>query len=295
MKIFNLPDLGEGLADAELHEWYIKEGDYIELDQPMVAIETAKALVDIPSPQSGYIVKLYAQPGDIVDTGGPLVQFSPHPLPPASQGEEKLRGTRRSMASNIIKSQAEGAPSMLCEDADIHAWGEKEDCSLRLIRAMIKACQAEPALNTHYFNDTLSRKLFTDINIGIAIDSPTGLYVPVLKNCAHVNPNDMRKQINQFKYKAQNQSFSLESLAGATIVLSNFGSIGGRYALPSLISPIVSIIAAGRSREEVVVVEGKPAVRRIIPLTLAFDHRAVTGGEAARFLMAMIKDLSLKI
>ena len=66
MKIFHLPDLGEGLAEAEIHEWYVKEGDTVKVDQPMVSMETAKAVVDVPAPQAGKIVKLYGNKGDII-------------------------------------------------------------------------------------------------------------------------------------------------------------------------------------------------------------------------------------
>src|SRR5687768_8220019 len=76
MKIFHLPDLGEGLPDAELREWYIKEGDYVEVDQAIASVETAKALVDIPAPQSGYVVKCYAKPNEVINTGDPLVGFA---------------------------------------------------------------------------------------------------------------------------------------------------------------------------------------------------------------------------
>ena len=76
MSIFKLPDLGEGLQDAEIVEWYVKVGDKISLDQPLVSVETDKALVDIPSPESGTIHKLYGNVGDIVNVDDPLVEFT---------------------------------------------------------------------------------------------------------------------------------------------------------------------------------------------------------------------------
>lgn len=318
MKIFNLPDLGEGLVDAVLREWYVKEGDYVEIDQPIASMETAKAIVDIPASESGYIFKQYAKPNDIVNTGEPLVSFSESPLSAFDsstqehvihtdhektshsevQDREPLQGTRRTMAINMAKSQTSGMlPAVLYEDADIHTWRNTEDYTLRLIRALIKACQTEPSLNAHYFNHNLSRRLWDPIHLGIAMDSSTGLYVPVLKDIAHTKPCDLRKQINAFKQQAEAQSFSPESLAEASIILSNFGSIGtgsGRYAIPVMIPPIVAIIATGSARDQVVACEGKVEIHKTIPITLAFDHRAVTGGEAARFLMALIADLNLQ-
>src|SRR3990167_8648998 len=75
MSSFNLPDLGEGLLDAEIHEWFIKVGDKVKLDQPMVAMETAKAVVDVPAPEAGVIAELFGKKGDIIKTGAPLVRF----------------------------------------------------------------------------------------------------------------------------------------------------------------------------------------------------------------------------
>jgi pyruvate dehydrogenase E2 component (dihydrolipoamide acetyltransferase) len=75
MKTFNLPDLGEGLPEAEIVTWHVKAGDSIQVDQPLLAVETAKAVVDVPSPYTGRIAKLHAKEGEIVQTGKPLVDF----------------------------------------------------------------------------------------------------------------------------------------------------------------------------------------------------------------------------
>ena len=75
MKIFKLPDLGEGLQDAEIVEWHVKEGDTVALDQALLSVETAKAIVEIPSPYAGRVAKLYGQAGELVHLGGPLVGF----------------------------------------------------------------------------------------------------------------------------------------------------------------------------------------------------------------------------
>ena len=74
-KIFYLPDLGEGLPDAEIVEWMVKVGDVIRLDEPLVSMETAKAVVELPSPVSGKILKLAGGPGDVINTGALLVEF----------------------------------------------------------------------------------------------------------------------------------------------------------------------------------------------------------------------------
>ena len=75
MKIFHLPDLGEGLAEAEVREWYVKEGDVVTVDQPLVSMETAKAVVDVPSPYAGKIAKLHGAANEIIKTGAPFITF----------------------------------------------------------------------------------------------------------------------------------------------------------------------------------------------------------------------------
>jgi len=75
-RVFSLPDLGEGLEDAEIVEWKVFEGDTVELNQPLVEVNTAKALVEIPSPVAGVVATLHGQPGEVVKVGAPLVTFS---------------------------------------------------------------------------------------------------------------------------------------------------------------------------------------------------------------------------
>jgi pyruvate dehydrogenase E2 component (dihydrolipoamide acetyltransferase) len=90
MTTFHLPDLGEGLAEAEIVAWHVKEGDSVTTDQPMASVETDKAVVEVPSPFTGKILKLHANAGDIVETGKPLVDFelAPGATPPKSQDSD---------------------------------------------------------------------------------------------------------------------------------------------------------------------------------------------------------------
>ncbi|HVC17633.1 MAG TPA: biotin/lipoyl-containing protein, partial [Rhodanobacter sp.] len=79
IKTFYLPDLGEGLPDATVVEWHVKVGDSIKLDEPLCAMETAKAVVDVPSPYTGKVTRLHGAPGDIIETGAALADFEPDP------------------------------------------------------------------------------------------------------------------------------------------------------------------------------------------------------------------------
>jgi pyruvate dehydrogenase E2 component (dihydrolipoamide acetyltransferase) len=121
----------------------------------------------------------------------------------------------------------------------------------------------------------------------MAVDTEDGLIVPVLRNVGERDARDLRAGLDRMRADAQARSIPPEELRGATITLSNFGMIGGRFASLVVVPPQVAIIGAGRIGERVMVHDGKVAVRRVLPLSLTFDHRVVTGGEAARFLVAL--------
>lgn len=362
MIIFQLPDLGEGLPDAIIREWYVKPGDTVKADQPLVSMETAKALVDVPSPRAGVIEKLFGNPGDTIETGQSLVGFvsegeektahqthgdsSGNSSAPAAaatksaavqaapavralakklgvdlaqitpQGEhitaaeveqaaaqkkslhshtsgfEALSPVRRAMILSMTDSHQRIVPITLSDDADISGWAGQQDIMVRLIRAVAAACVAVPALNATFDDAAMTFRLNPEINLGIAVDTLHGLYVPVIKNIAAKKDQQLREAIDQFKQQAQQKSLAQADLHGATITLSNFGSVAGRYGNPIIIPPMVAIVGVGKARDAVVAADGKPAVHRIIPLSITIDHRAVTGGEAARFLKAMLDELA---
>ena len=118
-----------------------------------------------------------------------------------------------------------------------------------------------------------------------------GLFAAALRNVHSGSAQDVRNAVNRLKDNVKNRSIPPEDLKDYTIMLSNFGVYAGRYATPIIAPPCVCIVAAGKSRHEVVPVLGGMEAHKIIPLSLTFDHRACTGGEAARFLKAMIEDL----
>ncbi|MGF6544920.1 dihydrolipoamide acetyltransferase family protein [Paraburkholderia youngii] len=369
MKIFKLPDLGEGLQEAEIVEWHVNDGDEVRADQPLLSVETAKAIVEIPSPQSGRITKLFGRTGDIVHLGAPLVAFEGEaddadagtvvghmevgqhvvqdaPASPGTGGgvsagggvikaipaaralarkldvdlsmvtpsgpegvitaadvqrvakilgevgpAEVLRGVRRAMAHNMARAQSEVAAATVIDDADIHAWPPHTDVTIRLIRALVAGCRAEPALNAWFDGHTGRRHVLEKIDLGIAVDLADGLFVPVLRDVAHRDAADLRGGLDRMRADIRARKIPPEEMRGNTITLSNFGMISGKYAAPIVVPPTVAILGAGRIHEQVVAADGAPAVHRILPLSLTFDHRVVTGGEAARFLAATIADL----
>lgn len=370
VKVFKLPDLGEGLAEAEIVEWHVKAGDEVAADAPLVSLETDKAVVEVPSPRAGRIGRCHGSPGDVVRIGEVLVEFDgpggEAPEKPADKGAvvgevrvsddvvdeppsrvggarlgvkatpavralanrldvdlsivtpsgpdglitrgdvervakifaelgpiERLRGPRRVMARNMSMANAEVAPATVTEDADIGDWRENGDVTLRLIRAIVAGCRAEPCLNAWYDSHSVGRRVLEKIHLGVAVDTADGLFVPVLRDVGNRSDEDLRKGLERMKADVKARAIPLEEMRGYTITLSNFGTIAGRYASPIVQPPTVAILGAGVIRDQVLVRNGEPAVRRVLPLSLTFDHRAVTGGEAARFLKAVVHDLNL--
>jgi pyruvate dehydrogenase E2 component (dihydrolipoamide acetyltransferase) len=204
---------------------------------------------------------------------------------------ELLRGVRRAMAQNMMLANAEVASATLMDDADIHAWHEASNVMLRLIRAIVAGCRAEPSLNAWYDSQRIGRWVVNKIDLGIAVDAQDGLLVPVLRNVGERDAEDIREGLAKLVQDARARRVPPEELRGHTITLSNYGTIAGRYASPVVVPPTVAIVGAGRIRDAVVAVDGAPAVRKVLPLSLTFDHRAVSGGEAGRFLAAMMADL----
>lgn len=379
MSIFKLPDLGEGLQEAEIREWHVKEGDTVKVDQPLLSVETAKAVVEVPSPQAGKITKLHGKNGDIMAVGKPLVEFEGGAPEAAAKAEaahgreergairdsgvvvgamptgdkivtekattvgtaaglkvtpavralahrlnvdltivtptgpdnmvtqadvqrvhkvltevgplEKLRGARRAMANIMSQSRDEVMHTTVTDDAVLHAWTGKQDTTMRLIRGLVAGVKAEPAVNAWFDHVEIGRRLLPKIHLGMAVDTSEGLFVCVLQDVASRDEDSLRLGLEKMKVDTQNRTVPPEELRGYTITLSNFGKFGGKYATPVIVPPTVAIIAAGKTRDGVVPIKGEIKIARVLPLSVTFDHRAVTGGEATRFLSAMIADL----
>lgn len=448
MTIFKLPDLGEGLPDAEITAWHVKEGDHVAVDQSLVSMETAKAVVEVPSPFAGRIKKLYGNKGDVIQTGNPLVEYereetakdhenfpqqntshenikhentsrdntagatvagklevgttiltehpmglsrkstattikatpairalaqrlnvnlanvtatgpagtlttmdveraahssntshSSHAVPnapssspktslsnsskrsfatllPQGQTEgqlEPLRGVRRTMAQAMMQSHAEVVPVTVMDDAKLFAWkinssstqktdqitndatiqktNLQYDITVRLIQAICAGLKAEPALNAWFEGESLGRQLVKHVNLGLAVDTADGLFVPVIHEAETLDAAAIRQKVDVLKKQVSERTIRPEELRGVSFTLSNFGKFAGRYANPIIVPPTVAILGVGSLREEVVAVNHQPTVCPVLPLALTFDHRAVTGGEATRFLGAVIESL----
>jgi pyruvate dehydrogenase E2 component (dihydrolipoamide acetyltransferase) len=209
----------------------------------------------------------------------------------AAEGVEPLRGVRLAMARNMARAHAQVAPATVMDEADVDAWPDATDVMVRLVRALGAAAAAEPALNAWYDAQAGARRLHARLDLGIAVQTADGLFVPVLRDAARLDASALRAEIERLRGAVRSRSLRPEEQRGATLTLSNFGPLGGRFASLVVVPPQVAIVGAGRIDARVVAREGRPAVRRVLPLSLSFDHRVVTGGEAARFLGAARADL----
>lgn len=440
-KTFHLPDLGEGLPDATIVEWLVKEGDSVKLDAPLISMETAKAVVEVPSPCSGKLLKQHGKAGDVIATGAALAEFeldpkgkqradnaaahhhhapapaapAPAPAPaPAAAGTaeradegtvvgamimgntvhveqaasvggvkavpavramarklkvdlarvtpsgaggvvtmqdvknaaaagtavlgapaasaaaatapvaaaavaapqrstvsasgkpmrttpptvaasgqpEQLKGVRRNMARVMADARDRVVQTTIVDDADLHAWLGKQDITSRVIRAIVAGCRTEPALNAWFDDQNLSLTRHPHVDLGIAVDTPDGLFVPALRNAHLLDARGLREGINRLRAQVEDRSIAPSELTGYTISLSNFGMFAGRYGTVVVVPPCVAIVGVGKLSHDVVAVMGGIEVHRRLPLSLTFDHRACTGGEAARFLKAVLDDLA---
>jgi pyruvate dehydrogenase E2 component (dihydrolipoamide acetyltransferase) len=129
------------------------------------------------------------------------------------------------------------------------------------------------------------------VDVAMAVDSPDGLLVPVVRDVGKRPTAELRADVDRLKRAARDRTVAPEDLRDFTFMLSNFGMIAGRYATPVVVPPAVAILGAGKLSHDVVAVMGGIEAHLRMPLSLTFDHRCVTGGEAARFLAALIRDL----
>jgi pyruvate dehydrogenase E2 component (dihydrolipoamide acetyltransferase) len=204
-----------------------------------------------------------------------------------------LRSLRRSMAQGMSLARDQVTPCTVFDDADLHHWHGGSDYSARILRAITVAVRAEPALNAWYDGSAQTRTLFEHVDVGLAVDTPDGLLVPVMRHVERLDAGQRRSELDRLKRAARERTVTGEELRHCTFMLSNFGTLAGRYATPVVVPPSVAILGTGRVRQDVLAVDNRVELHWRMPLSLSFDHRVVTGGEAVRFLGALIGDLEL--
>ncbi len=424
--IFKFPDIGEGLDEGIIAEWYVGKGAQVEMGQPLVKMETDKVVTDIPSPKTGIIAAIYGQVGETIHVGSPLVEYDipgingaaaieeaakplfetvkeegagvvgtleiadnsaylpasteavpqsgqqiSSKLPPralatpvarAMAREEgidinEVSGTgpagrvtkldiqafvmrnarretphnsdlphlasrvsdldpeveykpltqmRKAIARNMIQSKHNAAHMTVFDEVEV-----SELIAIRLkykeqfanegvrlsylpfiLKATAMALKQHPILNAEMDLENSRIILKKQYNIGVAVDTEEGLVVPVIRNVDKMTIKDIALALNQISDKSRKRELTLEDMKGGTFTLTNYGSIGGQFAVPVINYPQAGILGIGRLVEKPVVKAGQVVAGTLLPLSLSVDHRLVDGGEVTRFLNRVMEYLS---
>lgn len=372
---FILPDLGEGITEAEIRKWLVREGDPVTEHQPVVEVETDKAVVEVPTPRTGRVLALLKGEGEVVRTGEVLLTLAlegeeAHPrsvsvvgeLPEAEEhpperilatpavralAREKglslegipgtgprgsvtredvlalagrggavadefgpvervpFRGLRRTIARNLLRAHQMSVCVTGMEEVDVtELWQlrmreneELDRTGLHLtffpfiIKAVQHALAEHPLLNASVDDENGEIILKKYCNMGFAVDTPEGLIVPVVKDVEKKSIIVLAKELQCLSERARSRTIALQEMKGSSFTITNFGQFGGGFATPIINYPDVAILGCGRIADRPWVVKGEIAIRKILPLSLTFDHRVTDGGDATRFLSRVARYL----
>ena len=422
---FRFPDVGEGIHEGEIVRWLVKEGDQVRLDQPLVEVETDKAVVEIPAPRAGTVLRVAAAEGQKIQVGEvlvvigeadePAVAAAPPQTPPpapaaapapasvvgaldlaltelppapdatqaapdaaqaapaaasaqnrrvlaipsvrklardlgvdlnqvtptgthgrirredvlqaadASQAARQqpnpavpaaapaagleqdqygpveyqpLSALRRTIAKAMVTAATTAVPVTTTDEADVtdlvalrersRAAAATQNVHMTLLpfimKAVVAALRQHPTLNACLDEEHNRLVLKRYYHLGIATDTPEGLIVPVVRNVDQKNLLTLASELARLTELARTRRVAPADLHGGTFTISNYGAIGGIFGTPMLHVPEVAILGVGKLLQKPVVHDGAVAIRTIVPLSLTFDHRALDGAAAQRFL-----------
>ncbi len=414
---FKFPDVGEGIHEGTIVKWLVKEGQIVDSDQVLGEIETDKAVVEMPSPKAGKVLKLHVKEGGTIKVGETMVTIEVEGEAPQTQsieakeertGAEKAGGVVgfipesseslykkvekaekpaesrglvlatpavRKLAADlgvdITKVKGTGPEDRVLQDDVVNAakggkapaskqaaqpsqslsqprvvkkydiWGyvdriplkgirktianhmeeawqiptvahmdeadvtklselrEKEKVKAKtkgihltflpyIVKAVIAALQKHPLLNATLDKENGEIIVKKYYNLGIAVDTGDGLIVPVVKGADKKDLYTIAAEIEKFAELAKTRKIDLADLQGGTLTITNIGVLGGKFFTPIINSPESAILGTGKIEDKAVVIDGKIAVRKILPLVISFDHRVLDGAEAARFMNDLI-------
>ncbi len=423
---FRLPDLGEGIVEAEIRRWLVKEGDTVSEHQNVLEVETDKAVVEMPAPHGGKVDRLLKEEGETARVGDVLMTITangeagawqkqkggekpneeesagqgfflmPGQMPMEASGlaeslahpgekekQEKkesvtvigvlpeseeeqvaaapaarqlaremgmsesafrglrgsgpggiitkedvlkfssrqiytqnqdefgpvervpLRGIRRAIAKKLVSTQRSTVFVTVTEEADVtELWEirEREKAVLKergmhltflpfFIKAAQHALKEHPEMNASLQGPEGAEEVVIKkyVNMGIAVDTPEGLMVPVIKDVDKKTILELSTELEELSGMARERKITLERLKGNSFTITNFGHYGGLFATPVINSPDVAILGTGRISEKPWVVSGKVESRKILPLSLTFDHRVTDGAQASKFIAKIVR------
>lgn len=391
MAEFKLPDLGEGVTEAEIERWLVKEGEPIKEDDPLVEVITDKATAEIPSPYEGVVSKIHVPEGKLVSVGTTLVTITdagtlnepddelavsapsavaatspitppppPSPeiaaptpttssavkaMPPvrklareldvdlgsvsgsgpqgrilredveeaARSGDgargpqpverrEPLRGVRRRIAQRMTEAHRAIPPVTHVEECDVteldatrRLANERSADAPRLtflpfiVKAVVAALKQYPALNASLDEENSEVVYHDRYDIGIAVDTPQGLIVPVLRDADQKGLRAVAAEIERLANAAREGKIQTSELTGGTFTITSPGPFGGLMATPIIMAPQAAILGVHRAIDRPVVRDGQIVVRKIMNLSITFDHRILDGMIAAKFVLNVVK------
>jgi pyruvate dehydrogenase E2 component (dihydrolipoamide acetyltransferase) len=215
---------------------------------------------------------------------------------------EQMSRMRKTIAANMLRSVSTIPHLTNFDDADVtelerlrkesaaeYAKGNVKLTALSfVIKAVSLSLRQHPAVNASVDPEKGEIVYKEYVNVGLAVDTPRGLVVPVLRDCDQLSIPQIAQAIAATAEKAKNAQYGLEDLRGGTFTISNLGAVGGAYSTPIINWPEVAILLLGRSRKMPVVHEDRVEPRLMMPLSLSYDHRLIDGAMAARFLNEVI-------
>ncbi len=400
---FLLPDLGEGLTEAEVVAWHVKVADQVGLNQLLVEVETEKAVVELPSPFAGTVVELLADVGQTLAVGAPiiaietdaggdeeaeagpkeeavgkvpvLVGYGPAEAPPsrrrktrpahhdrtrgvptagasrplaappvrfmarqhgidlatvtgngpggvitredlaahlgrgstlapASRERESrapVRGVQKHMAEAMVRSVTTAPQACVFLTVDVtstvelvgrlrenhHFAGLRVTPLAVVARAVVLALRDQPALNSSWDDDVAEVVTKHYVNLGIAVAGPLGLVVPNIKEAQDLTLRDLTRALADLTDRARAGRCTPADLGGGSITVTNVGVFGVDAGVPILNPGEAAIVAVGAIQRRPWEFDGQIALRDVVTLSLAFDHRLVDGQAASRFLAAV--------
>ena len=216
-----------------------------------------------------------------------------------------IRGLRRTIARNVSASQRTAAFVTSMEEADVtEIWElrsreqgvvESRGTHLTFLPFFIKAAQhalrEHPLLNASIDDAAQTIIVKKHYHFGIAVSTPEGLMVPVIRNVEQKSIIELAAAIQELGRKAHDRTLSRDDLRGSSFTLTNYGHFGGTFATPIINWPDVAILGFGRIVERPWVHRGEIVIRKILPLSLTFDHRVTDGADAAQFLGKVLRTL----
>ncbi|HEY4224795.1 MAG TPA: dihydrolipoamide acetyltransferase family protein [Pseudolysinimonas sp.] len=415
---FRLPDLGEGLTEAALVRWLVAVGDAVGIDEPIAEVETAKSIVEVPSPFAGIVTALHGAAGETLEVGAPLLevdaaeQTPAAPAPAAAEVEveaavevaayraeeragsgnvligygtsgttatgrtrrpvdrsgpsgpsgpsspaitaiagesggpvavqsplvrrlaatsrvdlrtispsrpdgvitrrdvlgaagrrpivrrEKLSMLRKTVGATMSRSRSEIPEATVWVDVDAtELWllresmrvdGRTPSLTAFFAKYTLMALADHPVLGGRLSDDGTELLEFDGVDLGIATDTPRGLLVPVVDGADRLTLAELDEGVRALTEQAIAGSLAPAQLSGSTFTLNNYGSLGVDGSAAIINHPEVAILGVGRMLERPWVVGGAIVPRRVLQLSLVFDHRVCDGGYAAHFLRAIV-------